>query len=151
MKTILTAVGKKQARIGYKFRYLGPCENYESCEESLRKVCVSNLEKNHVYEVIEIRKVEHKCNVHKDGIVIVMVKPVPFTVAIKSNFAYAGSNINYRPFDCDEVDCELYDYCVPIEFDRNSETKCRITEIVGRKTNFCKIHSDLSIVKIEKV
>lgn len=152
MKEILTMIGKKQARIGYKFRFIGhPSEKCRNCKKSIRKVCLESLEKNHVYEIVKVRKKIHKCEVHKDGVVVVKVKQVPIKVAIESKLAHEGSTIKYEPIKCDNISCPLYELCVPVEFENTSRNKYRIIKVIERKKNLCKKNQDLTIIEIEKL
>ena len=151
MKGILTLVGKKQARVGYKFRFLGSCEFINDCNDSLRNLCLGNLEKNHVYEIIEVRKIHHNCKAHKDGVTVVKVKPSPIKVAIKSRIAHEGSIITYKASDCEYINCPLYECCVPIEFKKNSKFKCHILKVEEKNIDYCKKNYQMMIVKIEKI
>jgi len=90
----LTLVGVKQARVGYKFRFIGQADECNKCNSSLKNICIKNLEKNHVYEVIEVRGVRHECSVHAGGVKIVKVIPVPIKVAIEARVAFEGTFIN---------------------------------------------------------
>ncbi|MHA1268805.1 MAG: UPF0179 family protein [Candidatus Helarchaeota archaeon] len=151
MKEIITLIGKKQARIGYRFRYVGSVDECETCNDGLRKICQRNLEKRYVYEVIEVRKIKHECKVHNDEVVIVKVRPVPIKVAINSKFAHEGSIIKYSPINCNNLECEYYEFCIPIEFRKNLPKKLRIKKVKERKKGICKINSDFTIVEVEKI
>ncbi|MBD3229152.1 MAG: hypothetical protein GF329_13270 [Candidatus Lokiarchaeota archaeon] len=150
MKDILTMIGKRQARIGYKFRFIGASEKCRNCKKSIRKVCLNTLEKNHVYEIVKVRKKTHHCKVHADGVVVVKVRAVPIKVAIKSKLAHEGSTIKYKPIKCNQWSCPLYNLCLPIELRDSSKNKYRIMKVIERKKSLCKKNLDLTIVEIEK-
>ena len=151
MKEILTLIGKRQARLGYKFRYLGPCDEFENCNKNLRNICIGKLVKNHVYEIIEVRDIQHQCNFHKDGVVIVKVRELPIEANIESKYAFEGSIINYKTINCDKKDCKLFKYCVPIEFEKNINYKCRILRIIKKFKNPCDKFRDLTLAELEKI
>ncbi|MHA1831325.1 MAG: UPF0179 family protein [Candidatus Helarchaeota archaeon] len=151
MKEILTLIGKKQAKIGYKFRFIGQCSNYNNCKEFLRNICINNLEKNQVYEIIEVRKVYHDCIVHLDGVCTVKVKNTPIIIAINSKFAHEGAILKYIPIKCNNEGCKFHEFCVPIEFEKDIEYRCRILKIKDRKKNICSIFPDFSLIEVEKI
>lgn len=151
MTEILTLVGRKQARLGYKFRFIGSAEECKNCKESLKNICLNNLDKHYVYEVIEIRNIHHECIVHKDGVTVVKVKITPITIVLPSKNIFEGSTIQYQPIRCNNSDCSLFEYCVPFEFDNNKKIPFKIIKIKEKKKNFCKTYPDLTLIEVINV
>jgi len=151
MTGIITCVGKNQARIGYQFRFIGVIEECKKCKDGLRGICIEGLLKNHVYEVIEVRDINHECPIHKDGVTVVEVKFVPFEIAVKSNQAHEGSVIKIPIIRCEVQDCLLFKYCCPVEFEDTGKKKYKIMKVKERKKDICNKKLDLSIVEVESV
>lgn len=144
MNGILTLVGVKQAKIGTKFVHNGHAEICESCE--LYRVCIGNLEPKRVYEIIDIRNIQHPCKIHEEGVRVVEVTYSSIKVSLEAKQAIPGATITYSPIECDSFDCSLIDFCRPgslFEGDR-----C-IVENLLEKVEGCKKGKKLRMVTLK--
>ena len=109
--SLITIVGSKMAIKGFKFNFIGALDACKDCK--LYQVCMTNLEPNRLYEVIEVRKIEHKCLIHENGAKTVVVKEPPQDLMVKSRFAIEGVILTLQSSgaDCPEIDCEHWDLC----------------------------------------
>ena len=109
--SIITLVGAKMATKGLQFTFLGTAKECKDCK--LFQVCGTNLEPNRLYEITEVRGVEHKCPVHEGGVKTVVVTEPPQKLVIKSRFAIEGVILTFQPpgVDCPNYACEYWDHC----------------------------------------
>ncbi|MEM3525934.1 MAG: UPF0179 family protein [Candidatus Jordarchaeaceae archaeon] len=143
MTGILTLVGAKQAKKGAKFIHIGHAEACENCE--LYKVCIGNLEPKRVYEITDIRDVQHPCKIHEGGVRVVEVVYSSVKVALEAKQAIPGATITYSPIDCTFHDCPLIELCKPdclFEGD-----KC-IVEGLVEKVEECRAGKNLMVVSL---
>ncbi len=138
---MITLIGQSLAKEGLVFTYLGSANRCESCR--FKNSCL-NLEKGRKYKITEVKKVTHKCPLHKDEKVqTVEVEPATIRAAIESKKAFHGSTIIFRLPECDgEGICENYEICHPEGL--YNDDKCRIEEI-GSKL-ICKNGRNLTEV-----
>ena len=120
---LITLVGKKMAKEGVEFVYLGINDICRSCR--LKTVC-SNLQEGRTYRIVKIRDKTHECPLHEEGVVVVEVEKLPIEVNIKKEEAEATA-VSYHAIKCDRVLCDEYDACVP----GIREKDYRILEVVG--------------------
>ena len=102
IKKIITLIGNRQAKKGYKFVHLGHLKDCEECK--LFQVCMKNLKNNSMYEVIDVRPKKHECIIHEDGVTVVEVKELDIITSIPSNLAFEGAKITYRGVECKDYD-----------------------------------------------
>jgi len=116
MHDILTLVSSNLAKVGYQFQHMGEAEKCrKSC--SLYKVCIGNLRRGSIYEVIEVRDKVHPCILIDDKVNVVKVKELPIETLIDSRSAFESAIITYRQHKCSEIACSNYNTF----FDRNLE------------------------------
>ncbi len=142
----ITLVPKTVAKIGYKFVHVGELEECKNCP--LRKVCIEPLVKDSLYEVVQLRKKEHKCPI--DGTIMIVCdveERNPVINIINTDKALEGIIITREPIKCDEILCEYYDKCVSKSFD--DVVKVKIVKKI-RKIN-CPIGLDLFEAEVKKV
>mgnify|MGYP003235464238 CR=1 FL=1 len=102
---MITLIGTSLAKKGLVFTFYGGSSKCESCR--FNRTCL-NLEKGRKYEITNVKKVTHKCPLHKDGKVqTVEVEPATIRTSIETKKAYKGLTIIFRLKDCD-VDCMTY-------------------------------------------
>ncbi|MHA1297848.1 MAG: UPF0179 family protein [Candidatus Helarchaeota archaeon] len=142
---IITLIGKKQAKIGYKFTFLKtPNEECRNCK--LYTTCIANLKEGQSYEIIEVRKKVHDCPVHEDGVQIVEVKELPLIALIDSKMGFSGAIITFRSPNCEEYSCKLYEKCNTL---LKNNQKYKILEILGDQD--CKLGNKLKLAKLKCV
>ncbi|NVM02084.1 MAG: UPF0179 family protein [Candidatus Helarchaeota archaeon] len=142
-KKIVTLIGQKQAKIGYKFTFLKPAN--KECEKcKLYTSCIENLKEGQTYEIVEIRNKIHECPVHQDGVQIVEVKEKEKIAFIESKNAFEGAIITFRPPNCKEFTCKSYEKC---NTNLESEKKYKILEVLEAKS--CKMGKKLKSAKLK--
>ncbi|MGQ9722662.1 MAG: UPF0179 family protein [Candidatus Jordarchaeum sp.] len=144
MPAFLTLVGVKQAKKGAKFVHIGPTELCKVCE--FYKVCIGNLEPKRIYEIVEVRSIEHPCKIHEDGVCVVEVDYPNIQAALETKQAIAGVTITYLPIKCDFYDCPHIDICRPSGLFEGD--KC-IVEEVSEKIDECKAGKVLRVVTLK--
>jgi len=119
---VVTLIGKKLAKEGLEFIYLGITKTCRNCK--LKMVC-SNLEEGRRYRITKVRDKVHKCNLHGE-VVAVEVEKLPIIANIKKEQAEATA-VEWHPIKCDFVGCKEYEYCNAMA----REKEYRIVEIIG--------------------
>jgi uncharacterized protein (UPF0179 family) len=105
---MLTVIGKKLAKEGLEFTYLGPVTDCKECK--VRNICF-HLEKGTKYRVVDVRKVNHDCPVHEGGVTVVQVEEVPRDAIVSRKLAIEGSTISYERPRCRQRSCENWSLC----------------------------------------
>ena len=141
---IITLIGNKQAKIGYKFLHLGHLKQCEECK--LFQVCMKNLKPDREYEVIEVRPKKHECLIHEDGVTVVGVKERAIKTLLPGKIAFEGAKITFHPNTCNNMDCEFYKLC---NVNIKEGEKCRIEEIDSQKKIKCENNLKLRLVKLK--
>jgi len=107
---IVTLVGVKQARVGYRFIFLDVLSEYcNGCER--RPVCLGNLEAKRVYEVIKVRGKVFPCKVHADGVSVVEVVESDIIAAVPKTQAFEGAILTFQSLECEDFECPMYEIC----------------------------------------
>ena len=146
MSKILTLIGVKFAKKKRKFLFSGSSAECESCNSSLKSVCIGNLEKGCIYEILEIRDVTHPCPVHGE-VAVVEVCKAPIKTAVEVKFAYVeGATFYFKFPECDEVSCPNYKYCKPMGVIK--EDKYKILKIFGDLPNDCEKGRKLKLIEM---
>jgi len=148
MEKILTLIGIKLAKKNRKFLFIDAAEECANCNSSLKAVCLNNLEKGQIYEIIEIRKnVVHPCPVHEKGVIVVEVQKASIQSAIDNKLAREGATISFPPA-CNEVSCINYHFCKPwgIKF----MEKYKIIKNLGNLPQNCKKGKKLVLVELKQ-
>ncbi len=140
---IVTLIGRKQAKIGYKFTFLKPAN--KECEKcKLYTSCIENLKEGQTYEIVAIRKKFHECPVHEDGVQIVEVKEKEKIALIESKIAFEGAIITFLTPNCREFTCKSYERC---NTNLESEKKYKIIEVLEEQP--CKLGKKLKLAKLK--
>lgn len=126
---IITLVSTENARKGYKFVFEEYYDNRcKTCP--LYNVCVGNLEPGRVYEIVNVRRKKHKCQVYKTEVVVVEVKEAPIEALIRTSLAIEGVITTYAPIECNKVSCKYYELCKPTGL--KGGDKCKILKVYGK-------------------
>lgn len=121
---MITLIGTSLAKKGLVFIFYGGSSKCESCR--FNRTCL-NLEKGRKYIITNVKKVTHKCPLHKNGRVqTVEVEPATIRTAVETKKAYKGSTIIFRNPTC-VCECENHDICYPEGV--YNDDKCQIEEI----------------------
>lgn len=143
-KGIVTLLGYKQSREGFKFIFNGSSDLCPQCER--RKVCLENLEEGRVYEVIEVHKNKFPCAVHGEVCVVKVVES-DIEAAVPVKMAIEGSVIAYNPQDCSDYECSNFHLCIPKGLVKGD--KCKIMEV--REPLKCPLNRSLVEVLLRRV
>lgn len=122
MTALITLIGKKLAKEGELFVYLGSGPTCKKCR--LKTVC-SNLQEGRTYRIVKIRDKEHTCDLHEEGVAVVEVEQMPAEVNVRKEEA-EGTAVSYQPIKCDNTTCNEYGACVP----RIKEKEYKIVEVM---------------------
>lgn len=139
---LLTVIGKRLAKEGLTFTFIGPLSNCKECK--VKNICF-HLEKSRVYRVLNGRDVLHECPVHEEGVVVVEVEPISQKAVIPKKQAMEGSTITMELHRCYERGCESYRLCFPIGMEPGQKKK---VGKVGRKVN-CPRGDDRVTVELD--
>lgn len=121
---MITLIGTSLAKTGLVFTFNGGSNKCEMCR--FKRTCL-NLEEGRKYVITNVKKVTHKCPLHKDGKVqTIEVEPATIRTVVESKKAYKGSTIIFRQQHCEE-ECENYEICHPEGL--FNDDKCQIEEI----------------------
>ena len=120
---LITLIGKKLAKVGNEFIYLGITPKCKNCR--LKTVC-SNLQEGRAYRIVKIREKSHNCKLHDEGVIVVEVEKLPMEVNIKEKEAEATA-VEYRRIRCNNISCKEFEACVP----KIKEKEYRILEVIG--------------------
>lgn len=144
-KGIITLLGCKQSRKGFKFIFNGSSNLCPQCER--RKVCLENLEEGRVYEVIEVHKNKFPCAVHYGEVYVVKVVESDIEAAVSVKMAIEGSVITYNSQDCSDYECSNFHLCVPKGLVKGD--KCKIMEV--KESLKCPLNRSLVEVLLRRV
>lgn len=124
-KRLVTLVGKKQARKGFKFVFSAPSAQCENCEYG--RVCVEKLKPGRVYQVVRLRENVFPCPLHEGGVRVVEVVEAEVSAAIPSKLAVEGATIVFKSPECETALCENATLCYPVGL-KNGD-KCIIVKV----------------------
>lgn len=148
MGKILTLIGIKLAKKNQKFLFVGAAEECINCNPSLKTVCLDNLEKGRVYEIMEVRKnAVHPCPVHEGSVIVVEVQKATIQSALDNKLAREGATISFPP-ECDEVSCVNYHFCKPVGI--KSGEKYKVIKKLGNLPQNCKKEKKLVFVELKQ-
>ena len=132
---MITLIGKDLAREGVNFIFYGPAKECESCR--FKSSCIDSLERNRKYTIKNVRDNEQTCPIHAENQVVpVEIDRATITLLSSSKNIFEGSTYNYEPTDCDNKDCEYYDYCFPEGLIKGD--KCIIVKNYGKHIGECE-------------
>jgi len=142
-KNRVTLIGKKLARNGTEFVYVGAVDACNRCK--VKKAC-HNLIVGRKYRVVDIRPTTHSCQVFADGACVVEVEEAPVVALIAGEMAIANSRFIYE-YTCNRDECRSYDLCHPDGV--NEKEKYTITQILGSAPDEClRGRKNLKLVEI---
>lgn len=144
---LITLVGKRQARKGKEFIYLGRSTKCLDC--SLRKVCCDKLEPNRVYIVVAVRDKTHDCPVHEEGVQIVEVEEAAVKVALPTHQLFESAVFTFHSHPCDEWECPNYDACNPNGL--KEEDRCRVEKVLQKANLTCSQKRKLGLAMVRHV
>lgn len=142
---MITLVGRKLAKKGMVFQYLGPAKACESCR--FKEICIDVLEEGRMYLIHEVKESEQNCPIHEEGKVkVVQAEKAYVKALVDSRTAFEGSRILLSPPICDE-ECKLHDLCFPDGLKVND--RCKIIKNLGKTDKKCIKGYELSEVLLE--
>lgn len=138
-----TVIGQGQARLGFKFMFMGSNETCVKCDRA--KSCFEPLEAGRVYEVKNIKRKNFECNLHGPDSKLVVVEEVDYEANIESKSAVLNAVIRFEPLECDSP-CPQLKKCVPLGLLRND--RCLIVEVGPRFS--CPRRKEISSVRLSR-
>jgi uncharacterized protein (UPF0179 family) len=145
--TLVTLVGKRQARVGSEFVYMGRSTKCIECE--LRKVCCDKLESGRVYSVVAVRDKLHDCPIHEDGVQLVEVEEAPATVTLPSHQLFEGAVFSFHPVPCNEWQCPHNRACNPDGL--KEADRCRVEKVLQKGGLDCSRKQKLGLAAVRRV
>jgi len=124
-KPIITLVGSKQARTGFTFVYEGPAKVCINCK--YKTVCVDNLKRGWVYQVVSLRDKNLPCEIHEGNARVVEVQQAEIKSAIESRLAIPSGIISFNPQYCENEECPNFSLCDPMFLKKGD--KCKIADV----------------------
>ncbi|WP_455280227.1 UPF0179 family protein [[Eubacterium] cellulosolvens] len=143
MSQKVTLIGKKQARIGFRFLFEGEAGLCSGC--SVKKVCVGNLKHGRLYEIVKISDKSFPCILHSEKAVVVEVSEPLIDAAIFSKTAISGALIKYEKHECDKWDCNHWDRCFPSGLTQGD--RCKVAKVKGSLS--CPLGVQLLLVSLQ--
>ncbi|MGP3702321.1 MAG: UPF0179 family protein [Candidatus Bathyarchaeota archaeon] len=122
----LTLISVGKAKKGYTFIYQGLAVECLNC--SLLKVC-HNLQPGKCYTVVDVRDRIFECKLSGGEVCLVEVESASLKVNIKQKFAIEGAIIEFSPQKCSNIQCEMFNDCVPQVL--QAGLKCKVIKIYG--------------------
>lgn len=144
---VITLVGKRQARVGNEFVYMGRAEKCIECP--LRKVCCDKLEPERAYRVISVREREHDCPIHEGGVQLVEVEESGATITLPTHQLFEGAVFSVHVRPCDKWDCEYHQACNPIGI--KDGDRCRVEKVHKRAGVECSRRRKLGLADVNRV
>ncbi len=144
---MITLIGTTLAKEGQEFMHLGCISACEKCR--FKAACIDSLEEGRIYQITDVKDTQHPCPVHEGGLVkVVEVEPAHIKALINTKMAFEGSNIIFKPVECDD-NCKENELCSPEGL--YLDDRCRIIKNLGKSKVKCSGESDLSLVLLEVV
>jgi len=109
VEPVVTLVGELQAKPGFKFIFQGASEACANCK--LREVCVTKLEPNTVYKVVEVLEKRHKCPLREGWVVVAKVVEAEVEALLDAKMAVQDAIITFKRRKCDNVGCAMWSIC----------------------------------------
>jgi uncharacterized protein (UPF0179 family) len=126
-KKIITIVGPKQARVGFKFLYKGISDTCKECKYS--NACLNNLQEGRIYSIKKVKSKKLPCELHGGEGRVVEVFEGPVEAAIEKHAAIQDALINFNLLECDAFECENIIRCNPLGLFNGD--KCKVIKIMG--------------------
>lgn len=139
---MLTVVGRRLAKEGAEFTFMGPLSDCKDCK--VRNICF-HLEKGVKYRVVGTRDKTHDCPMHEEGVVVVQVEPVPRRAVIRGKLAVEGTNFEHSPPNCRVRRCEHRQLCFLAGVEPGQ--KKRVAKVLGKVG--CALGQDRAEVMLE--
>lgn len=142
---MITLIGATLAQEGQEFMHLGCTSACEKCR--FKATCIDSLEKGRIYVITSVKDTEQSCPIHEGGKVkVVEVERSNIKALIDSKIAFEGSNIIFKPVECDDK-CKEKELCDPEGL--YVDDRCKIVKNLGKSKVKCSNGSDLSLVLLE--
>ena len=126
-KKIITIIGPKQARVGFKFLYQGFSSTCKVCEYN--NTCLDNLEEGRIYSIKKVKNKKLPCELHGGEGKVVEVVEGPIEAAIEKRVAIQDALINFNSLECDALECKNSIQCNPLGLFNGD--KCKVVKIMG--------------------
>jgi hypothetical protein len=126
MMVILTVIGRKLAREGAEFTFMGPLSDCKECK--VRNICF-HLERGTKYRVVAARDKSHECPIHEEGVRVVQVEPVPRKAVVRGKLALEGTNFEYDLPNCRARHCRHRQLCFLPGLEKGQ--KRRVVKVLG--------------------
>lgn len=125
-KKIITIIGPKQARAGFKFLYQGFSSTCKVCK--YHNACLDNLEEGRTYSIKKVKNKKLPCELHGGQGKVVEVVEGPIEAVIEKHIAIQDALINFNSLECDTLECKNRIKCNPLGlFDGD---KCKVIKIM---------------------
>ncbi len=144
---IITLVGKRQAREGVEFLYMGRATKCIECP--LRKVCCDKLEPNRAYTIVGVRDRTHDCPIHEDGVQLVEVIEGERVIALPSPQLFEGVTFTFYTRPCEKRKCEYFGACNPIGLKEGD--RCKVESVIQRSGIKCSRRRKIGLAKVRRV
>ncbi|WP_455277097.1 UPF0179 family protein [[Eubacterium] cellulosolvens] len=125
-KKIITIIGPKQARIGFRFLYQGTSDTCNVCK--YQNACLDNLEEGRIYSIKKVKNKKLPCELHGSQGRVVEVVEDPIEAAIEKHIAIQDALINFNSLECDALECENIIKCNPLGLFNGD--KCKVIKIM---------------------
>lgn len=125
-KNIITIIGPKQARIGFRFLYQGFSDTCKACK--YHNACLDNLDEGRIYSIKKVKNKKLPCELHGGQGKVVEVVEDSIKAALEKHVAIQDALINFNSLECDTLECENRIKCNPLGlFDGD---KCKVIKIM---------------------
>lgn len=145
--SVITLIGKRQARVGNEFVYMGRTDKCIECP--LRKVCCDKLEPDRAYTVISVREREHDCPIHEDGVQLVEVEESGARITLPTHQLFEGAVFTVHVRPCDKWECEYHAACNPTGI--KDGDRCRVEKVYKRAGLTCPRRRKLGLADVNRV
>jgi len=144
-KPIITLIGVRQAKKGLKFIHEPSSEKCKDCQ--LYRVCIENLERGRVYEIVGLRNKKFPCLLHDEGVRVVEVVESDIASTVPQKSALEGATITFHAQNCENQFCKFKSLCEPVGlFDGD---KCQIVKVENKIE--CPLGYDLVKVLLRRI
>lgn len=142
----LTLVPETLAEKGYRFFFHGPNDGPE-CESCPVRLLCFRIPAGRHYEVTQVRKVTHPCDLHEgERVQVCLVEEVPFETTLERKHL-RGTAARWDPVPCGYPECPQYALCHPVGPAKGAKYTIKET---GDKVD-CPMHYDIARVVLEPV
>ncbi len=144
-KPKVTLIGTDIARVGLEFIYEGEVAECRDCQ--VKKAC-HNLKPGRKYCIVAVRKTQHPCTVHLNGVTAVEVRESPIPALISADMAIKNTRISFER-SCTREECEYYALCNPEGIIPGE--KYIVADVLGSARELCGKGRNLQRVELRGV